>query len=100
MAQRYSSPGVGECIVAKGLAGRGRNLNRFRSLGWCRLEPSLLTTLSAWSREIRRLQKTGMGYLRQKSAAPDDALRLRRDLGQQLIRGACSKDRRDDNLKN
>jgi hypothetical protein len=32
MARRYDSPGVGERIVAKGLAGRGRNLNRFRRL--------------------------------------------------------------------
>jgi hypothetical protein len=32
MAHRYGAPGVGERIVAKGLAGRGRNLNRFRSL--------------------------------------------------------------------
>jgi hypothetical protein len=29
MAHRYGSPSVGEHIVAKGLAGRGRNLNRF-----------------------------------------------------------------------
>jgi hypothetical protein len=32
MAHRYGSPGAGEHIVAKGLAGRGRNLNRFRRL--------------------------------------------------------------------
>jgi hypothetical protein len=32
MTHRYGSPGVGERMVAKGLAGRGRNLNRFRHL--------------------------------------------------------------------
>ncbi len=30
MAHRYGSPGVGERIVAKGLAGRTRNRGRFR----------------------------------------------------------------------